>query len=77
MQHTEHPHGCRTEPQSPAEIAGLLDVIGRESETIHRLSGCVEDLREVQAAKQALATVSAAGVRSALEHRCATAGETR
>lgn len=75
MQHTGGQTGRQMRHRSPEEIAGLFDVVGRESETIRQLSGCVEDLREVQAAKQALLTVSPAQVRAALEYRRATVSE--
>ncbi|MDN5894108.1 hypothetical protein BSP109_02211 [Brevibacterium sp. Mu109] len=75
MQHTGDQAGHQSDHRSPEEIANLFDVVGREGEAIRQLSGCVEDLRAVQAAKQTLSTVSPAQVRAALEYRRATVSE--
>lgn len=61
--------------RTPAEIAVLFAIAGRETEAINQLSGCVEQLHEVQAAKQQLATLTPAEVRAALEYRRAGVGE--
>ncbi|MDN5898551.1 MAG: hypothetical protein L0H74_00610 [Brachybacterium sp.] len=55
--------------RSPAEIAELFEIASGETDAIRQLSGCVDQLHEVQAAKRALTTLSAAEVRTALEHR--------
>lgn len=39
-------------PRTPEEIAELFTIAGRETEAIQRLTGCVEQLHEVQAAKR-------------------------
>ena len=75
MQHTGDQTGHQSRHPSTEQIVGLFDVVGRESETIRQLSGCVEYLREVQAAKQTPSMVSAAQVRAALEYRRAMIGE--
>lgn len=55
--------------RSPREIAELFEITGRESEAIRRLSGCVAQLVEVQAARESLKALTAAEVRAALEYR--------
>lgn len=75
MHRTGFQAGHEMGPTSTEEIAELFDVVGRESETIRQLSGCVEHLREVQVAKRALLTVSPAAVRAALEYRRTVSGE--
>lgn len=75
MQHTGDQPGRQNPRHQLEEIATLFDVVGRESEAIRQLSGCVEDLRAVQAAKYTLSTVSPAQVRAALEYRRATVSE--
>ena len=62
-------------PRTPEEIAELFTVAGRETEAIQQLTGCVEQLHEVQAAKRELATLTPAEVRAALEYRRAGLGE--
>jgi hypothetical protein len=64
-------HGHR----SPEDIAELFDVVGREPEAIRQLTGWVEELHEVQAAKQALSELTPAEVRAALEYRRTMAGD--
>lgn len=61
--------------RSPEEIAELFDLVGRETEAIRQLTGCVEQLHEVQAAKKALAGLSPGEVRAALAYRRLAAGE--
>jgi len=61
--------------RTPAEIAELFTIADRETEAIQRLTGCVEQLHEVQAAKRELATLTPAEVRAALEFRRAGFGE--
>jgi uncharacterized protein (DUF2236 family) len=56
-------------PKSREEIDALFDVAGREPEAIRQLTNSVDELLEVQAAKQALAALQAADVRAALELR--------
>lgn len=55
--------------RSPEEIAELFDIVGRESSTIRQLSGCVEQLLEVESAKLSLKTLTSAEVRAALQYR--------
>jgi hypothetical protein len=61
--------------RAPEEIAELFTIAGREAEAIKQLTGCVEQLHEVQAAKRELATLTPAEVRAALEYRRAGLGE--
>jgi hypothetical protein len=63
--------------RTPEEIAELFAVAGRETEAIKELTGCVEQLHEVQAAKRQLANLTPAEVRAALEYRRAGLGEAR
>ena len=63
--------------RSPEEIAELFTIAGRETEAIQQLTGCVEQLHEVQAAKRELATLTPAEVRAALEYRRAGFEEAR
>jgi len=64
--------------RSAEEIAQLFEIAGREteamSEAIQQLSGCVDQLLEVHAAKQALMTLTPAEVRAALELRRLSVG---
>lgn len=62
-------------PLTPQEIAELFTIAGRETEAIKQLTGCVEQLHEVQAAKRELASLTPAEVRAALEFRRAGLGE--
>lgn len=62
-------------PRTPQEIAELFTIAGRETEAIQLLTGCVEQLHEVQAAKRELASLTPAEVRAALEFRRAGLGE--
>jgi hypothetical protein len=62
---------------SPEDIAELFDVVGREPEAIRQLTGWVEELHSVQAAKQALSELTPAEVRAALEYRRTMGGEAR
>ena len=55
--------------KSPEEIAELFDVVGREPEAIRQLTGWIGELHDVQAAKLALAELTPAEVRAALEYR--------
>ena len=57
------------------EIAELFTIAGRETAAIKQLTGCVEQLHEVQAAKRELASLTPAEVRAALEFRRAGLGE--
>lgn len=59
----------RDDATTVEEIAQLLEVIGCEDSAIAELDGCVGRLREVQAAKQVLQTLSADQVRQALQYR--------
>ena len=61
--------------RTPEEIAELFAIAGRETEAIEQLTGCVEQLHEVQAAKAELASLTPAEVRAALEFRRAGLGE--
>ncbi len=63
------------ETRSPEQIAELFAIAGRETEAIERLTGCVAQLHDVQAAKAELATLSPAEVRAALEFRRGSLGE--
>jgi hypothetical protein len=65
MTNTQHGGDGRT----PEQIAGLFAITGRETEAIEHLTGCVAQLREVQAAKAELASLTPAEVRAALEFR--------
>jgi len=58
-----------TGDRTPQEIARLFEIAGRETDAIRQLSGCVEQLHEAQAAKQALKGLTPAEVRAALEYR--------
>ena len=60
--------------RSPVEIAELFGIAGRETDAIRKLTGCMKQLHEVQAAKRALATLTPAEVRAALEYRRASVG---
>ena len=62
-------------PRTPEEIADLFTITGRETEAITQRTGCVEQLHQVQAAKQKLANLTPAEVRAALEYRRAALGE--
>ena len=55
--------------RSVQEISQLFDIAGRESEVIAGLTGGMDQLRAVQAAKHALATLTPAEVRAALAYR--------
>ena len=63
------------EPRTPQEIADLFTIAGRETEAIQQLTGCVEQLHEVQAANRELVTLTPAEVRAALEFRRENVGE--
>lgn len=70
MTDTQHTIGMDAEHErSVQEISTLLDIAGRESEVVAGLAGGLDDLRAVQAAKQALARLSPAEVRDALAYR--------
>lgn len=56
-------------PKSADEIARLFDVARGEDAALHQLDGCVATLHEIQQAKAALKTLSAAELRAALEFR--------
>jgi hypothetical protein len=64
---TDHDHA--NGQRSAAQIARLFDIAGREDEALALLDGCVSQLREVQAAKEALKMLPAADLRAALEFR--------
>jgi hypothetical protein len=55
--------------RSPEEISRLFDIVGRESSTIRQLSGCVEQLLEVELAKESLKTLTPADVTAALQYQ--------
>ena len=61
--------------RTPEQIAELFAIAGRETEAIEKLTGCVAQLHDVQAAKAQLATLTPAEVRAALEFRRGTLGE--
>jgi len=42
------------ESRTPAQIAELFAIAGRETEAVEQLTGCVAQLHEVQAAKAEL-----------------------
>lgn len=63
------------ESRTPAQIAELFAIAGRETEAIEQLTGCVAQLHEVQAAKAQLANLTPAEVRAALEFRRGGIGE--
>jgi hypothetical protein len=63
--------------RSPEEIAELFTIAGREIDAIQQLTGCVEQLHDVQAAKRELANLTPAEVRAALEYRRAGSGRAR
>lgn len=70
MTDTQHTIGMDAEQgRSVQEISHLFDVVGRESEVIAGLAGGMDDLRAVQAAKQALARLTPAEVRDVLAYR--------
>lgn len=62
-------------PRTPQEIAELFTIAGRETAAIKQLTGCVDKLHEVQAAKLELASLTPAEVRAALEFRRTGLGE--
>ncbi len=62
MSPTEH-------ERSVQEISQLFDIAGRENEVIATLTGGMDQLQAVQAAKHALATLTPAEVRAALAYR--------
>lgn len=55
--------------RTPEQVARLFAIAAGEREGIARLTGCVADLNAAQAAKQKLASLSAAEAGDALEHR--------
>ena len=55
--------------RSPEEIAELFTIAGRETDAIKQLTGCVEQLHEVQAAKEQASSLTSTEVRAALEYR--------
>lgn len=61
--------------RSPAEIAELITIAGRETEAIQQLTGSVEQPHEVQVAEAQLATLTPAAVRAALWVRRASFGQ--
>ena len=63
--------------RSPEQIAELFTIAGRETAAIQQLTGCVEQLHDVQAAKRELANLTPAEVRAALEYRRAGLEEAR
>ncbi len=65
---------CQKQGRSTADIACLFDAAGREEEAIRQLDGCMAGLHEVQQAKAALKTLSAAELRDALQFRRAALG---
>ena len=70
--HDRHPAYRRDDAEqqrSVKEISQLFDIAGRESEVIAGLTGGMDQLRAVQAAKHALATLTPAEVRAALAYR--------
>ena len=71
MTDTQHTIGMDAAEQQRCvqEISQLFDIAGRESEVIAGLTGGMDQLRAVQAAKHALATLSPAEVRAALAYR--------
>ncbi|WP_067429023.1 hypothetical protein [Nocardioides jensenii] len=62
-------------PRTPAQIAELFTIAGRETDAITQLTGCVEQLYVVQAAKRDLAGLTPDEVRAALEFRWSGVGE--
>lgn len=69
---TNNRDGSSTTPGrglSMREISEFFDIAGRETEVIAGLSGGMDQLRAVQVAKHALATLSPAEVRAAMEYR--------
>lgn len=62
-------HDQASGEHSAAQIARLFDIAGREDEALALLDGCVSQLREVRAAKEALTMLPAAELRAALEFR--------
>jgi hypothetical protein len=71
MTDTQHTIGMDAAEQgrSVQEISQLFDIAGREGEVIVGLAGGMDQLRAVQAAKHALATLTPAEVRAALAYR--------
>lgn len=63
------PMATLEERRATAEIARLFDVAAREPDALWQLDGCVALLREVQAAKVALAQLSPDQLRAGLAHR--------
>ncbi|WP_137122961.1 hypothetical protein [Segeticoccus rhizosphaerae] len=60
--------------RSLAEIARLFDVVGREAEVIRQIDGSLAHLHQVQQAKAALTSLTAAELRAAIERRRAGLG---
>ncbi|WP_341925142.1 hypothetical protein [Nocardioides psychrotolerans] len=70
MTDTQHTIGMEAEQQrSVQEISQLFEIAGREGEVIAGLTGGMDQLRAVQAAKHALATLTPAEVRAAMAYR--------
>lgn len=57
------------------EVSRLLDVANSEGEALADLAGCVDRLRQVRAARAALARLDAPSLRAALEARRSALGE--
>lgn len=57
------------EPRTPQQVSALFDITGREGEIVHDLAECVQQLHQVQAAKEELQQVSVEEMREALKYR--------
>lgn len=53
----------------PGTVQRLLELVGEEPRALSDLQGCVDRLAQVQAAKQTLARVPAAALRTAIAGR--------
>lgn len=59
----------------PTELNRLMALASSEGEALAALTGCVDRLHQVQAARAALARLDAPSLRAALEARRAALGE--
>ena len=64
-----------TVERSPAQIAELFEIAGRETDAIRELTGCVQQLQLAQEAKHTLSTLTPAEIRGALNLRRLRVGD--
>ncbi len=68
----DHAADDPTEIVGQPDVAELLTIARSESEVIRQLTGCVTQLRQVEAAREALLQLSPAELRAALRHHLPT-----